>query len=296
MKNHLTKNQLLKEVIQHARKNQFQAFRVALKAELQKRHIRLSSHKKALFIKQMYSLYPARFTSSTLNRNTVNLLIESFFQVIGEHLKKGERVMFRGFGIFNVHTLPKRLGHNPLTNRKIVWKARKVLKFKAGKTLRKLVNHELKAKDNRYWQTDQNRTLLFTEENFARELANVERLDMPNPYTPVLSKKQIAHNQALHNKTNVDELMIEQSCLRYHAQPVFSHLAFERCNGEYFTSAHNKSVIDALTIGRSTLNYQAHRQVTTKLSAMRHHRSILKWEQIKEDNAGKFDKENEKQN
>lgn len=68
--------------------------------------------------------------------------------------------------------------------------------------------------------------------------------------------------------------------------------AFECFNRRYFIFAHNKIMMNILTIIR-IMNYRADRQVTTKLSAMRHHRSILKRKKVIEDNVGKFEVQNE---
>lgn len=54
---------------------------------------------------------------------------------ITESLKKGEAVQFVGFGTFSVSKRSARTGRNPQTGQAMKIPAKKVVKFKAGKTL-----------------------------------------------------------------------------------------------------------------------------------------------------------------
>jgi len=55
-------------------------------------------------------------------------------------LKKGDKVTLIGFGTFSINERPARLGRNPQTGAEIKIKAKKVVKFKAGKSLSDSVN------------------------------------------------------------------------------------------------------------------------------------------------------------
>lgn len=61
--------------------------------------------------------------------------INSIFDIMGKGLKKAGRVSLIGFGTFNVKKRKARTGRNPQTGEKIRIKARKVVAFKASKTL-----------------------------------------------------------------------------------------------------------------------------------------------------------------
>lgn len=60
--------------------------------------------------------------------------IDAFTEAIIAALKKGDRVTLVGFGTFAVSERSARNGRNPTTGEVIKIKARKVPKFKAGKT------------------------------------------------------------------------------------------------------------------------------------------------------------------
>lgn len=55
---------------------------------------------------------------------------------ITEGLKNGEKVVFNGFGTFEVKTRAQRTGRNPQTGEEIVIPASKNPTFKAGKALK----------------------------------------------------------------------------------------------------------------------------------------------------------------
>ena len=54
-------------------------------------------------------------------------------------MKKGERITLVGFGTFSVNERNARNGRNPRTGAKIKIAAKKVVRFKAGAELNKLV-------------------------------------------------------------------------------------------------------------------------------------------------------------
>ncbi len=55
-------------------------------------------------------------------------------------LKKGDKVSLIGFGTFSINKREARMGRNPRTGAPIKIKAKKVVKFKAGKALEDAVN------------------------------------------------------------------------------------------------------------------------------------------------------------
>jgi len=66
--------------------------------------------------------------------------LESFIGCVTKTLKKGGRISLVGFGTFSVSKRKARTGRNPKTGAEIQIKAKKVAKFKAGKTLSETVN------------------------------------------------------------------------------------------------------------------------------------------------------------
>ena len=65
--------------------------------------------------------------------------LDAFIEVSGGAMKKGERITLVGFGTFSVNERNARNGRNPRTGAKIKMAAKKVVRFKAGAELNKLV-------------------------------------------------------------------------------------------------------------------------------------------------------------
>jgi DNA-binding protein HU-beta len=65
--------------------------------------------------------------------------LEAFVNSVQTALKNGEDVSLIGFGSFSVKKKAAREGVNPATGKKIKIAAKKVVKFKAGSALSKLV-------------------------------------------------------------------------------------------------------------------------------------------------------------
>lgn len=65
--------------------------------------------------------------------------LEAFVKVTGQTLKKGDKIALVGFGSFGVTAKPARTGRNPRTGAAIKIAAKKVVKFKAGAELSKVV-------------------------------------------------------------------------------------------------------------------------------------------------------------
>jgi len=66
-------------------------------------------------------------------------IVESVLGSIGSALGSGESVSLIGFGTFSVNERAARTGRNPQTGKEIAIPAKKMVKFKAGKTLKEMV-------------------------------------------------------------------------------------------------------------------------------------------------------------
>jgi DNA-binding protein HU-beta len=66
--------------------------------------------------------------------------LDAFIEASGEFLKKGERITLVGFGTFSVSERAARTGRNPSTGKQMKIEAKKVVKFKAGSELSRIVN------------------------------------------------------------------------------------------------------------------------------------------------------------
>jgi DNA-binding protein HU-beta len=65
--------------------------------------------------------------------------LESFVDGVRKTLKKGNKVTLIGFGTFSIGKRKARLGRNPRTGKAIKIAARKIAKFKPGKSLKDLI-------------------------------------------------------------------------------------------------------------------------------------------------------------
>ena len=65
--------------------------------------------------------------------------VNAFLETVTETLKSGDKVVFTGFGSFEVTERAAREGRNPSTGEKLQIKASKAPKFKAGKGLKDAV-------------------------------------------------------------------------------------------------------------------------------------------------------------
>lgn len=68
------------------------------------------------------------------------LMVDAFFDVVTESLVKGEKVQIVGFGSLEVRERAERKGRNPQTKAEIRIPASKAIAFKAGKSLKDVVN------------------------------------------------------------------------------------------------------------------------------------------------------------
>ena len=93
---------------------------------------------KSKLIKQISQNYP-NFLKKDLQKFSDIILHE-----IKQSLKRGERVEFRGFGVFSTKIQKARISRNPKTNKKVDTPEKKTINFKMSKDLFKILNDEKK--------------------------------------------------------------------------------------------------------------------------------------------------------
>jgi len=76
---------------------------------------------------------------SELKKSEAEKAVNAFLETVTEALKAGDKVVFTGFGSFEVTERAAKEGRNPSTGEKIQIKATKAPKFKAGKGLKDAV-------------------------------------------------------------------------------------------------------------------------------------------------------------
>ena len=91
---------------------------------------------KSKLLKQLSNNYP-NFLKKDLEKFTDIILNE-----IKRSLKKGERVEFRGFGVFSTNIQKSRISRNPQTGEKIHTPEKRTIHFKMSKELFKKLNNE----------------------------------------------------------------------------------------------------------------------------------------------------------
>jgi len=75
-----------------------------------------------------------------LSKGQATDALNSVLNSIQKTLKKGDKVTLVGFGTYSISKRAARMGRNPQTGKEIKIKAKKVVKFKAGKSLSDSVN------------------------------------------------------------------------------------------------------------------------------------------------------------
>ena len=73
-------------------------------------------------------------------------LLEDFFEIIFDNLKKNNKVKIAKFGTFEVRLKKSRIGRNPKTKEVKTISQRKVVLFKPSKELKKKINKNYEAK------------------------------------------------------------------------------------------------------------------------------------------------------
>ena len=77
---------------------------------------------------------------SELSKKDAEKALKAFIDGVTEELKKGEKVTLVGFGTFEVSERKERQGINPKTKEAITISASKSPKFKAGASLKNVIN------------------------------------------------------------------------------------------------------------------------------------------------------------
>lgn len=72
------------------------------------------------------------FWGHDLVAKVVNLLLT---QMVGT-IAKGNRIEVRGFGTFNIHSFPERVGRNPKTGESVLVPEKRNVRFKPGRYLK----------------------------------------------------------------------------------------------------------------------------------------------------------------
>ena len=75
-----------------------------------------------------------------MEKDDAKKALNAFIEVVGDELKKGEKIQIIGFGTFEVSERAAREGRNPQTGETMEIKASKNPKFKAGKALKDSLN------------------------------------------------------------------------------------------------------------------------------------------------------------
>lgn len=73
---------------------------------------------------------------SKLKRPVVKALIQEFLDQIVLELRRGNRIEFRDFGVFEVKERAERTAQNPKTLKRVVVPAKRAVKFKMGRQMR----------------------------------------------------------------------------------------------------------------------------------------------------------------
>lgn len=84
-------------------------------------------------------LIDAMAAGADLSKADAKKALDAFVDATSSALKSGDRVALVGFGSFSVSTRAARVGRNPQTGKEIQIAAKKVVKFKAGADLSKIV-------------------------------------------------------------------------------------------------------------------------------------------------------------
>ena len=79
-------------------------------------------------------------TKADLPKGQAERVVNAVFDDIVAGLRKGDKVTLSGFGTFQASERKARTGRNPKTGEPIAIPASKSVKFKAGKTLKDMLN------------------------------------------------------------------------------------------------------------------------------------------------------------
>ena len=76
-----------------------------------------------------------------MSKKDAEKALKAFVDIIGEELKKGEKIQLVGFGTFEVSERAAREGRNPATGETIHIAASKGVNFKVGTELKNIINN-----------------------------------------------------------------------------------------------------------------------------------------------------------
>jgi DNA-binding protein HU-beta len=79
-----------------------------------------------------------------LERNDIQKTVESFMEEVKTSLEKDENVYLRGFGSFIIYKRSTMMGRNPKTGEALLIKSKHLVRFRAGKELKKRVDESSK--------------------------------------------------------------------------------------------------------------------------------------------------------
>jgi len=75
-----------------------------------------------------------------LMMSEIERIVNVIFSSITSALAKGNRVEFRGFGVFSIHKRAPRVAQNPRTGAKVKIGNRNIVHFRVGKELHEKLN------------------------------------------------------------------------------------------------------------------------------------------------------------
>ena len=75
-----------------------------------------------------------------LPKKDTDQILSAAFEAITEAMEAGERVQIAGFGVFDVKERAERIGRNPRTKEEIRIKSSRIPVFRAGKSLREVID------------------------------------------------------------------------------------------------------------------------------------------------------------
>ncbi len=85
-------------------------------------------------------LVSAMAEKANLSKKDAEAALAAFIGSVQDALKKGEKVQLVGFGSFEVRDRAARVGRNPQTGAEMKIEAAKIPTFKAGSSLKELIN------------------------------------------------------------------------------------------------------------------------------------------------------------
>ncbi len=85
-------------------------------------------------------LVSAMAEKANLSKKDAEAALAAFIGSVQDALKRGEKVQLVGFGSFEVRDRAARVGRNPQTGAEMKIEAAKIPTFKAGSSLKELIN------------------------------------------------------------------------------------------------------------------------------------------------------------